>query len=227
MENIKAILFDWDGTLVDTCQLVLDAHNHVRQKMGLIPWSMNDFLSGGSKSTREYYPEIYGERAEQAEEILYTYVEANHLDYLKEMPEAQALLKSIAVPMGVVSNKRHHTLVKEVKALGWESFFETIVGAGRAEQDKPSPKPIEMAREELSIRVSNHEILYVGDTETDLKCSDNAGCQSCLIQNGKRAEDLKQQYTPELSFMSIRAFKNHLWNCTNTNIIRMAEKKAC
>ncbi len=197
--NYRAVIFDWDGTLVDTCGLVLDAHNHVRSYMGLKLWVMDDFLGRASKSAREYYPEVYGARAEEAMKLLYEYVDANHLTYLKAMPHAVKLLKMLTahnLPIGIVSNKRHETLQTEVKAMGWADYFIAIVGAGIAEKDKPSPAPLFMAMDKIDTSLEPKDILYIGDTETDLLCAKNASCPVVFVQSNRPRPDLVELYDP-------------------------------
>ena len=68
---MKAVFFDWDGTLVDTCGMVLDAHNHVRKIHNLPLWEAEDIFGRVSRSARETYPKIYGDRAAEAQKQLY------------------------------------------------------------------------------------------------------------------------------------------------------------
>lgn len=206
IEKYKAIIFDWDGTLVDTCGLILDAHNHVRTYMGQELWTMDDFMGRASQSAREYYPKIYGDRAEEAQKVLYEFVEEHHLTYLKTMPNAANLLSACPLPMGVVSNKRHGTLHTEIKAMNWEEFFVCVIGAGRAKKDKPSPDPLLMAIKEIDPDLKPSDILYVGDTETDLLCAQNAGCPVALVQSDKPRPDLIKKYNPDYAWDDLSPF---------------------
>lgn len=202
--DYKAIIFDWDGTLVDTCGLILDAHNHVRSYMGEKPWTMDDFMGRPSQSAREYYPKIYGNRSDEAQKILYAYVEEHHLTYLKPMKFSEEVLTFIdekKIPIGIVSNKRHDTLKTEIKAMGWEQYFQSVVGAGHAEKDKPSPDPLLLAIRKINASISPDDILYIGDTETDLLCAQNAKCPVALVQTEKPRPDLVEKYAPL-----------HVWN---------------
>ena len=206
LEKYKAIVFDWDGTLVDTCGLILDAHNHARQYMGHEVWTMDDFLGQASKSAREYYPEVYGERSDEAMKVLYEYVEKHHLTYLKPMAgafEMLELFKSHNIPMAVVSNKRHETLLIEAKTVEWAHYFESIIGAGHAARDKPAIDPLMMALEQMEGDLMPADILYLGDTETDLLCTQKAGCETVLIQSDKPRPDLVEKYNPKYAFFSL------------------------
>lgn len=87
INKYKAVIFDWDGTIVDTCGLILDAHNHVRKYYDEPLWTMEDFMGRASQSAREYYPTVYGDKADEAQEILYEYIEKKHLEYLEPMKD--------------------------------------------------------------------------------------------------------------------------------------------
>lgn len=206
LTQYKAIVFDWDGTLVDTCGLILDAHNHARQYMGHDLWTMDDFLGKASKSAREYYPEVYGDRSDEAMKVLYEFVEEHHLTYLKPMAGSEEILelfKNHDIPMAVVSNKRHETLLIETKTVEWATHFKSIIGAGHAAKDKPAADPLLMAIKEIDESLAPEDILYIGDTETDLICTQKAGCDAVLIQSDKPRPDLIETYNPKYTYFDL------------------------
>jgi len=209
LDKYKAVIFDWDGTLVDTCGLILDAHNHVRKHFDKPLWTMDNFLGAASESAREYYPKVYGERSDEAQVVLYDYVEANHLDYLEPMSDAQNLLELIkqsGLPMAVVSNKRHKTLLIEIEHVGYRDYFDFVIGAGVANKDKPSPDPLLDAINALEEGLSPQEILYVGDTETDLLTAKNTNSPFAFIQSEASRPDLIEKYAPDYNYLSISEF---------------------
>lgn len=221
LNRYKAVIFDWDGTLVDTCGLILDAHNHVREAFGHEVWTMEHFLGQASKSAREYYPEVYGDKADEAQTILYDYVGKHHLNYLKPMNMAQEILQQIQLPIGIVSNKKYTTLNIEVDAMGWRSHFHSIIGAGQAERDKPSPLPLLMGLAEIDASLTPPDILYVGDTETDLLTAQNAGCDAVFIQSEAPRPDLIEKYAPAHAFDDLKSFADAV-----TGHDRLTNKKA-
>lgn len=197
----KAIFFDWDGTLVNTLGLLSVAHNHVRAELGFPLWSKEEYTAAMTRSTRELYPILYGERSAEAQVILYDYIKANHLEYLEKMPGAVELLdqiQALGIPMGVVSNKRDDVLVREVEALGWEKYFGVYNGAGVAAQDKPSAVPLFHAMALHPGGVTPEGFMYVGDTETDLRAIREAGCIGVFVQHDGPREDLVETYKPDI-----------------------------
>ncbi|MEM7617940.1 MAG: HAD family hydrolase [Pseudomonadota bacterium] len=211
IDQYKAVIFDWDGTIVDTCGLILDAHNHVRKHFDKPLWTMEDFLGRASESAREYYPKVYGDRAEEAQEVLYDYVEAHHLNYLEPMADSENLLneiKQLGLPMAIVSNKRHKTLGIEIEHVGYQDYFDFVIGAGVAKRDKPSADPILDAMAALNHNLKPEEVLYVGDTETDLLAAQNAKLPVVFIQSDAPRPDLIEKYAPNYNYLSISEFLN-------------------
>lgn len=202
MESVKlpkAVLFDWDGTLVDTIPGLRMAHNHVRRQMGFPDWTEEQFWENLKRSARELYPDVYGEKSAIALEILYDFVEKNHLDYLSELHNARALLEllsSLEIPCGVVSNKRHEYLIREINHLGWRDFFFDAMGAGIATRDKPAADPLFLMLDRTSRGLLPQEVWMVGDTETDLAAGAAAGCPTVLLTHDKDQGALIRQYSP-------------------------------
>lgn len=206
----KAVFFDWDGTLADTAQMVVDAHNHVRTLYNKPLIGFDDIFGKVTKSAREAFPEIYGEEhALRAEEELYKFTREKRFDYLKPLPGAVELLEFLAgtgIPVGVVSNKRHEGLGQEIEGLNWNKYISIYVGAGQASEDKPSAAPLLLALDRLGVGLQPSEILYVGDTEADLLCARNAGSPCVFVPHtyGKRA--LYEVYKPLHMFDTLDEF---------------------
>jgi phosphoglycolate phosphatase len=202
MPSPKIVLFDWDGTLVNSLQGLFEAHNYVRDYLGHEPWTFDEYKTHMQFSSRELYPRLYGERAEEAIKILYDYYAKNHTNNMQIMPYAEQLLnllKERKVPMGVVSNKRHDMLKKEVEHLGWGHYFESTVGAGVAEKDKPAADPVNYALNIMNIHEEPDNIWYIGDTVTDLQTAKAVKCKAILVLNGENKQDLISTYEPFLT----------------------------
>jgi phosphoglycolate phosphatase len=196
---MRAVFFDWDGTLVDSIPLLFSAHNYVRNEMGKDAWSKDEYRAAMLSSTREIYPKIYGDDAQKAQDMLYAFIFENHLKKLHVLDGAKEVVESLAahdIPMGVVSNKRDDVLKREVEHLGWESFFQVYNGAGLAAKDKPSGVPLLYALSLHPQNLSIDDVVYVGDTESDLGCAKDAGCPCVYIKGELFKPELVDQYRP-------------------------------
>jgi phosphoglycolate phosphatase len=93
------------------------------------------------------------------------------------LPSAEAVLELLhtkPVYVGVVSNKRGINLRKEIEHLGWNGYFDSIVGADDAKRDKPHPDPVHLALKESGLVPGPH-VWFVGDSEIDLECAQATG----------------------------------------------------
>lgn len=222
----KAIFFDWDGTLVEHSKLIADGHTHVRRHFGLEGYDQQAALSRGHQSTRELYPILYGDKWEEAEKLFYDFFLENHLSDVTPFDDTLALLDMLTdrdIPMGVVSNKRHIFLTREIGHIQWDRYFKSVIGAGEAERDKPSSAPLRMAADMLSPDLANTDILYVGDTETDLKCAKDMDCDAALILRGRNMDEIIAQYNPKYVFDNFADMAGELGFSNNKD----SEKKAC
>jgi phosphoglycolate phosphatase-like HAD superfamily hydrolase len=84
--------------------------------------------------------------------------------------------------MGVVSNKKSAILNDEINFIGWQSYFDTIIGSGDAPADKPSPEPLNLALKRMAL-VPSLTIWFIGDSPVDWACAQQSGCRPFSIHN--------------------------------------------
>ncbi len=169
----KAILFDWDNTLVNTWPTIHQALQETFIAWGMTPWSLEETKLKVGKSLRDAFPPLFGDDWEKAADHYIEGFRAIHLDQLEALPDVLPVLEYVkqAKPfIGVVSNKRGENLRKEAVHIGWDHYFDVIIGAQDAERDKPHADPAAFALKESGIEMGN-EVWFVGDTITDLGCA--------------------------------------------------------
>ena len=144
----RAILFDWDNTLVDSWATIHEALNFLMRAMDKPEWSLADTKEKVRLSLREAFPMHFGERWEEARDI---YLERFRDHPSRPADPAARARGDAARPggagdlLGVVSNKTGDLLRREVARLGWSDYFGSIVGAGDAPLDKPACDPVHLA----------------------------------------------------------------------------------
>jgi len=197
----RAILFDWDNTLVDSWATIHEALNFLMRAMGQLEWSLAETRERVRLSLRETFPILFGERWEEAQGIYLDKFREIHLDRLCPLPGREAMLRALAeqsLYLGVVSNKTGELLRREVARLGWSAFFKSVVGAGDAVADKPACDPVHLALEGSGV-VAGEEVWFVGDTSVDMECAINSGCVPVLLDNGALPEEFAR-FAPRFSF---------------------------
>jgi phosphoglycolate phosphatase len=201
----RAILFDWDNTLVDSWATIHDALNFLMRAMDKPEWSMAETRERVRLSLRESFPVHFGERWEEAREIYLDRFRAIHLDRLTALPGREAMLRSLVetgIYLGVVSNKTGPLLRREVEQLGWSGFFGSVVGAGDAAVDKPSCEPVHLALSQSGV-MPGEDVWFVGDTAVDMQCAENSGCVAVLLGPPADPEEFSREFArfaPHLSF---------------------------
>ena len=188
----KAILFDLDGTLLDTLGDLGGTLNHVLQENNYPPRTMAEYRrfvgNGARRLTKDALPEGTAE-----DEVERVYLE--YRDYYRDhpcsvsvpypgIPELLEHLRLRGVSVAVVSNKPEVTAQKLT-----DRFFPGVltVGDDGVHPRKPAPDNVYRALEELG--VAPEEALYVGDTEVDLATARNAGMDAAIVGWGYRDRD--------------------------------------
>jgi phosphoglycolate phosphatase len=185
----RAILFDWDNTLVNNWGVIAEAMNAVFAAFEMPGWTLAETKARTRASLRDGFPRLFGARAKEAGQIFTDYFAARHLDSLAEMPGAGALLAELArsgLHLAVVSNKRGRFLRLEAERLGWTGHFAHLIGAADAPADKPDIAPVEMALSGSGIPMGA-DVWFVGDADIDMACAINAGCHPVLLRREPQA----------------------------------------
>ncbi len=202
LKKPKAIIWDWDNTLVDTWPLIHSAINATMTHMGKEQWSFKKVRDSVHKSMRESFPAIFGDEWQRAGEVYKNSYRSNNLSNLKLLPdvlEALELIGKKGILQMIVSNKIGATLRKEAEALDIHKLFFSLIGSGDADYDKPDSSPVWLALLGSDLDPKNDLIWFVGDTIADFDCAYNSHCQPIifdipntishdLLANGKNNE---------------------------------------
>lgn len=187
----RAVLLDWDNTLVDSFPLIHVAMNHALEAMGHDRWSYEEFCRTIAKSMRDLFPQLFKERWEEARDIFYASYAKRDLDRIKPLAGAEDLLialKDAGIYLAVVSNKTGDNLRQESSHLGWDGYFHRLVGATDASQDKPARAVVEFALEGSGIE-PGRDVWFIGDNAIDIDCALAAGCVPLIVRGAQESHD--------------------------------------
>lgn len=180
----RAIVFDWDNTLVDSWVCIQESYNMTFRHFGMAEWDMEQTQINVAASMRDSFPQMFGDRWTEARDVFTRSFESIHLSHLKPLPGAPELLAELrahGIHIAVVSNKRGTFLRKEADVLGWTGLFGALIGANDAEADKPAPAPVHLALDGSGIAPGG-EVWFAGDSHVDLQCAVNSGCVPVLVR---------------------------------------------
>jgi phosphoglycolate phosphatase len=208
----RAVIFDWDNTLIDSWGTIRQSLNATLVAMGHEPWTMEETRERVRLSLRDSFPRLFGDRWEEARRIYVDTFVSVHLERLEPLPDAEAMLAGLSAAglhLGVVSNKTGRILRREAEHLGWSRYFGRLVGATDATADKPDPAPVAMALADSGI-VPGEEVWFVGDTALDMQCALSAGCTPILLHAEASDEPEFTEYPPRLRFGDCRTLFRYL-----------------
>lgn len=191
---IRSILFDLDGTLLDTLDDLANSVNYALRTHHLPERSHTEIRSFLGNGIRNLMLDAVGrgmsdEAFEPVFQTFRTYYVEHCLDKSKPFAGIIDLLKALqqrGITMAVVSNKLHPAVV-ELNERFFKDYITSAVGESAKVRRKPNPDAVLAALSELGC--SKDEAVYVGDSEVDLHTAQNAGMQCMLVLWGFRDED--------------------------------------
>ena len=186
---VEAVLFDLDGTLLDTAPDLVGALNHLRSEEGLEPAPVDafrPFVSQGALGLiRRGLPDRGPEEEARRRQRFLDWYAQHSLDHTAPFPGIEALLESLegaGVPWAVVTNKPTFLTLPILDALGWRNRAGAVVCGDTLSVSKPDPAPVRHACEALG--VAPERSAMVGDDPRDLDAGEAAGALSVLASFG-------------------------------------------
>jgi len=186
---LRAVLFDLDGTLLDTAPDLVRVLNQVRIEQGREPlaWELAraQVSHGSSGLIRLGFPDLSGDPLEKLRlRLLELYSEQLTVG-TKLFGGCQTVLDQLAarhMPWGIVTNKPGFLTTPLLAALGLDRVAGCVVSGDTLPQRKPHPAPLLLAASQLAIPPS--QCLYVGDAERDVQASRAAGMPVLVARYG-------------------------------------------
>ncbi len=191
MTQIYTILFDLDGTLVDTAPDLMEAHNHVMQKYGRNEKKLSDIKTLASKGAwvmmqRSFKNEIKDEKIKKkmVDEFINYYAKNINKQSkpINGIFEFLNWAKKKKISMGVCTNKREHLAVDLLKKIDMYKYFEYVAGADTFEFNKPDPRHLTNIVEIIGGNLK--KTIMVGDSEVDAMSAENAKLPFVLVKDG-------------------------------------------
>lgn len=196
---MQAVLFDLDGTLVETASDLGYALNLLRERHGqpfLPEETIRPYASHGSRGLLEIgfglYPTDASFEAMRAEYLdLYSQVMLRQPLLFEGMAETLQEIEARGFRWGIVTNKPRRFTLPMIEHLGLASRAGAVISGDDAPQPKPSPQTLLLACEKMSI--DPQQTLYVGDAERDVQAGNAAGMTTLIALFGYLSEQDQPQ----------------------------------
>lgn len=209
----KAVIFDLDGTLSDSIGSMKYSGNACLQELGLPTFGEKEYqyfvgdgaanlvrrmLKAAGDAKLQYFDKAY----ERYKEIFAVHCMDGVKPY-EGIPELLQMLKKQGIRLAVLSNKPHAESVKVVETLFGEGMFDLIQGQEEGIPIKPDPSGVfrilERMREKFGMEIKPENLLYLGDTGTDMRTGRSAGAYTIGVLWGfRQADELLENGADEL-----------------------------
>ena len=182
--KIKGVLFDLDGTLVNSTPLILESFRYTFKQFGMAVPSDSELVAGFGLPMRTavtaYMPD---EMADEFCDAYRAYQRTRHdelIEGIDGVAETLSALKQSGIKMAVVTSKKRPAAIRDLGCYDLVKYFDTIIACDDCAENKPLPGPSLMALKRLGLTGAN--CLAVGDSPYDLQSARAAGCQTAAVR---------------------------------------------
>ncbi|MBR34221.1 MAG: hypothetical protein CMH78_01820 [Nitrospinae bacterium] len=211
--DMRLIIFDLDGTLIDSKNDIADSVNYTLKRLHL-PSLQNSliysYVGNGVLPLLEKVISCSNKKSnlEDALKVFRKHYEEHLLDSTRLYPGVMEILKHFSdVNMGLVSNKPERFVKKILKGLNVDCFFPVVIGGDTLKTKKPDPEGVNMIRNRFGADL--HETVIVGDGGVDIETGKEAGIHTCGVSYGLRDRKELVEAGAEIIIDDILELKNH------------------
>lgn len=204
-KKITTLLFDLDGTLINTNELIIASFLHTLNHYYPNQYTREDVYEFIGPSLLETFS---GLDLERAEEMIEHYREHNHKHHDLLVEEYEGVYETIQAlkernyKIGIVTTKMRKAVERGLIKGRLASFFDVVVTLDDVNKPKPDPEPIELALK--LIGSTAEETIMVGDNSHDILGGKNAGTKTAGVAWALRGRDYLEQYGPDYMLDNMR-----------------------
>lgn len=212
MKNKSLIIFDWDGTLMDSIGLIVDAMRYAAEKHGL---TVTDDATKSiiGIALVDAFPMLFPNDSDKYDELLATYSEyyVKHCDNDKLFDGIKELIQDLHAQgktLAIATGKKRKGLERVLPNSGIEAFFITTKTADET-AGKPNPLMLEQILVETGTRIEN--AVFIGDSIHDIRMANNIGMDSIAVSYGCETAEILAKENPTLIVDSVEQLKLSLF----------------
>jgi pyrophosphatase PpaX len=198
LENINTLIFDVDGTLVDSTRLILETFHQTFRALGLPDRSDEEILSRVGKPLHVQVRELHPERERELYDTYQELYRRNHDLLIREIPGIREALRTLAeggYRLGVVTSKRRFSTRRDLESFRLQPFFEVVITAEDTGKHKPDPEPVLEALYRLGSVPG--EAAFIGDSPYDLRSAHSAGVTAGAVSWSPFPREVLEREKPD------------------------------
>ncbi len=183
---IRGVIFDLDGTLIDSYEAIYLSFQYAYEKMGLAPLPYETVKRVVGLGLGHTFRELLGEdRVAQAISLFRERYEEVFRAHTRLLPDAREVLETLhrkEVRLAIATNKLGRFSRAIFESFGLVEYFSAIVGDGDVPENKPHPEMLYQALEKM--RLEKSQAVFVGDSVIDIQTGKNAGLTVFAVPTG-------------------------------------------
>jgi pyrophosphatase PpaX len=196
--KIDTLLFDLDGTLIDTNDLIITSFLHTLEQYKPNEYKRDDVLKFIGPPLYDSFASV---SPEQAEEMCKTYRKFNlakHDELVTEFEGIYELIERLhkeGFKLGIVTAKVRVPVMMGLKLTKLDQFFDCIITLDDVDHSKPHPEPVQKALAKLGS--TPEQAIMVGDNSHDIEAGQNAGTKTAGVSWAVKGKEFLQKYNPD------------------------------
>ncbi|MEK4061840.1 MULTISPECIES: pyrophosphatase PpaX [Paenibacillus] len=196
---IECVLFDLDGTIVNTNELIIGSFMHALKENNLPSLTREQIIPHMGTTLHQQLNAFSGlEDTSVLEKSYRSYNYAHHDELIGSFPRVNETMEELSrrgIRMGIVTTKIRPTTLKALEMFDLLKYMETIVTVTDVTQPKPHPEPVLTAIRNLD--VDPHHTLMVGDSIVDIQSAKAAGVPVAAVAWSLKGEETLRKYEPD------------------------------
>ena len=196
--NITTLLFDLDGTLINTNELIIHSFLYTLEQYYPGKYTREQVLPFMGPPLSESFASVDPERADEMIGVYRKYNIENHdllVEQFEGVFETIRTLKENGFKLAIVSTKKRDVVLKGLKLAKLDPFFDVVITLDEVERAKPDPEPLEKALRALGSSPS--EAIMIGDNYHDILGGRNAGTLTAGVSWSAKGEEYLASFKPD------------------------------
>jgi len=211
LKKFDGIIFDIDGTLTETNNLIFASFNHVAQKYWGKTLTPEEITKYFGPTEQTIFKQLFKEHFDEVMEDYYKFYRKNHKLMAKAfdgIPELISELKTRGILLSIYTGKGRTTSLITLEEIGLIDKFDMIVSGDDIKGHKPSPEGIELFIKKYNLK--RYKVLMVGDAPPDIKAARAAGIKIASVLWDSYAKDEVLKMNSDFYFKKVEELKKFL-----------------